>query len=159
MDKLWAPWRSKFVYDRKRRRCIFCISKKSGKKADREKHIIERSSHCFSMLNKYPYNNGHIMIVPFRHVSSFEYLTDKEIISIMHLLNRTKKILDDILKPHGYNVGMNIGRTAGAGFKGHIHVHIVPRWDGDTNFMPVLNRTKVISESLDMLYERIKLKC
>ncbi len=99
------------------------------------------------------------MIVPFRHVSSFEYLTDKEIISIMHLLNRTKKILDDILKPHGYNVGMNIGRTAGAGFKGHIHVHIVPRWDGDTNFMPVLNRTKVISESLDMLYERIKLKC
>lgn len=153
MKKLWAPWRSKYIYSRIRKGCIFC-GNRSGKKNGR--HIIERARYSFSMLNLYPYNNGHVMIAPYKHVKSLELLSDAEVADIMKLLARTKIRLDKLLKPDGYNIGMNLGKTGGAGYAGHIHIHIVPRWEGDTNFMPVLTGTKVISESLSAMSGLLK---
>lgn len=154
MDKIWAPWRSKYIYSREKVRCIFCVTK--DKASDNKRYILKRSKYSFSMLNLYPYNNGHVMIAPYRHVKSPELLTDEELLDLMKLLNMTKCALDKTLNPHGYNIGGNIGKISGAGFDKHFHVHIVPRWTGDTNFMPVLSNTKVLSESLDMLYEALR---
>jgi len=151
MDKLWAPWRSEYLYLRKDKRCIFCGNRPKGK--DRTRYIVKRSGHSFAMLNRYPYNNGHIMVAPFRHVKYMENLTAAELNDLFDLVNRMKMKIDTVLKPHGYNIGMNIGKVGGAGFEGHLHVHIVPRWNGDTNFMPVISGTKVISESLDAVYD------
>ena len=153
MDKLWAPWRSKYIYLRKHKRCIFCGNKNPRSKA---KYIIRRSEHAFSMLNLFPYNNGHVMVAPYRHVKSLELLSDIELIDLMKLVNKTKADLDKKLKPHGYNIGLNVGKVGGAGFAGHIHIHVVPRWVGDTNFMPVTGATKVMSESLDALHKLLK---
>jgi len=156
MKKLWAPWRSKYIYLRKKQACIFCISPKAGNKSrDRKKYILNRSTHSFSILNRYPYNNGHIMVAPFRHVKSPELLKQGELLDLMQLVNRTKRLLDKALKPDGYNIGANLGKVGGAGFEGHFHIHIVPRWNGDTNFMPVLGGTKVVSESLETLYDTL----
>jgi len=153
MKKLWAPWRSKFIYDRKRKGCIFCLARDSK---DKKKHfVVATTRSSFAMLNIYPYNNGHIMVAPKKHKPSLVKLTKNELTDLMLLTNKMTGLLDKILKPHGYNIGLNIGKIAGAGFPGHVHIHIVPRWDGDTNFMPVLTETKVISESLESLYERL----
>lgn len=154
MNKLWAPWRSKYIYLRKRKGCIFCGAKRSAKTDDR--YIIERSLHCFSMLNIYPYNNAHVMVAPYRHVRSPELLAGKELSDLMGLVNRTKVAIEKKFRPDGFNIGMNIGKIAGAGFAGHLHVHIVPRWAGDTNFMPVLSDTKIVSESLDAMLKALK---
>jgi ATP adenylyltransferase len=139
---------------RKRSGCIFC-----GVRADRnprKRYIITRSKYAFSMLNLYPYNNGHVMVSPYRHVKSLELLSESELLDLMSLVNSTKVLLDKKLKPHGYNIGLNIGKIAGAGFAGHVHIHIVPRWTGDTNFMPLIAGTKIISESLDAMYGLLK---
>jgi len=141
-DKLWAPWRSRYIYSRKNKKCIFCGPKD---------YFLEKTKYSFSMLNLYPYNNGHVMVAPIRHVKSLEYLKTEELKDLMDLVIRTKKILDKKIKPHGYNIGLNIGKAAGAGFAGHMHIHVVPRWNGDTNFMPASCGTKVISESLDVM--------
>ena len=144
MKELWAPWRSRYIYSRKKKKCIFCAPKD---------YILERSKHSFSMLNIYPYNNGHVMVAPVRHVNSLELLSADELKDLMDLVVKTKKVLDKKIKPHGYNIGLNLGKVAGAGFAGHIHIHVVPRWTGDTNFMPASCGTKVISESLDVMYK------
>ncbi len=149
MDRLWAPWRSKYIYSRKKKKCIFC---------DPKDYVLEKTRCSFSMLNIYPYNNGHIMVAPFRHVKSLEYLKAEELKDLVDLVVKTKKVLDKKIKPHGYNIGLNIGKVAGAGFAGHIHIHIVPRWTGDTNFMPAACGTKVISESLDVMYKLYRSK-
>ena len=154
MDKLWAPWRSKYIYLRKQQRCIFCGVK--AEKDCRKRHIIERSKHSFAMLNLYPYNNGHVMAAPYRHVKSLEMLSDAELLDLMKLVNSIKGRIDRKMKPHGYNIGVNIGRIAGAGFAGHVHLHIVPRWKGDTNFIPVVADVKIVSESLDAMYKTLK---
>jgi ATP adenylyltransferase len=107
------------------------------------------------MLNAFPYNNGHVMISPYRHVKDLRDLSKRELAEMMDLLIETKARLDEVLKPHGYNIGLNLGRTAGAGFDRHIHIHIVPRWSGDTNFMPVIARTKVVSDSLDAVWRAL----
>lgn len=143
MDNLWAPWRSKYIYGRKKKRCIFC---------KQQEYVVERTKYSFSMLNIYPYNNGHIMVAPKRHVNSIEHLTQEELCDLMNLVVKTKKTLDKRMKPHGYNIGFNVGRAGGAGFAGHVHIHIVPRWKGDINFMPVVANTKVLSDSLDAVY-------
>ena len=156
MDKLWAPWRSKFIYMRKHSGCIFCGAKKAAN--TKKRYILERSEHSFSMLNLFPYNNGHVMVSPYRHVRSLELLSREELSDLMSLVNRAKVALDKKLKPHGYNIGLNIGKIAGAGFAGHIHVHIVPRWSGDTNFMPLIADSKVVSESLDAMYDLLRKK-
>ena len=153
MDKLWAPWRSKYIYSRKRRGCIFCGMKISGKD---KKFVIGCSTHSYSMLNIYPYNNGHVMVAPKRHVKSLELLSAAELGDLIRLLNKTKTLIDKKLKPDGYNIGINIGKISGAGFPGHIHIHIVPRWIGDTNYMPVISGTKIISESLEAMARLLK---
>ena len=154
MKKIWAPWRSKFIYERKRKGCIFCKARLSR---NPEKHlVVEDSRYSFAMLNLYPYNNGHIMVAPKAHKSGLEQLSRGEITDLMTLLNRTTILLRKVLKPDGFNIGINIGKVSGAGYPGHVHIHIVPRWKGDTNFMPVFSDVKVISESLLGLYGRLK---
>ncbi len=153
MKKLWAPWRIKYIQS-KQKGCLFCRVKKS--KDDSKNYIIKRSKFSFSILNIYPYNNGHIMIVPYRHVKDLNDLKKSELSDLMDLLKTTKKDIDKILKPQGYNIGLNIGKAAGAGIANHIHIHVVPRWTGDTNVMPVISDTKVISQSLDELYKKLK---
>ena len=153
MNRLWAPWRRKFLAHPKPKGCIFCVLPKSQN--DRKNLIVERGDTVFSMLNLYPYNNGHVLISPYRHLASPELMTEGEWAELFHYVKRSKAALDRILKPHGYNMGMNVGAAAGAGFDKHVHFHLVPRWGGDTNFMPVVGGQKVISESLDELWKRL----
>lgn len=156
MDKLWAPWRSGYVTrlkDPRPQKCVFCQIFKEKK--DAKNFIFLREKLIFSVLNIYPYNNGHVMVVPNRHVGDLNDLTKEEYTQLFLSLASTKKILDKTLKPQGYNIGINLGRVAGAGFPGHLHIHIVPRWRGDINFMPVTGNTKVISQSLKDLYGRL----
>ncbi|NQT90498.1 MAG: HIT domain-containing protein [Candidatus Omnitrophica bacterium] len=154
MNKIWAPWRSQFIYSRKKKGCIFCEARDA--RDDKKSFVVERSESSFSMLNIYPYNNGHVMVAPNRHKASLKVLKPGELADLMLLLNRTTQRIDKALKPDGYNIGINLGKVAGAGFPGHVHIHIVPRWLGDTNFMPVISGTKVISESLNSLYKRLR---
>lgn len=155
MDKLWAPWRSKYITSVKSiKGCIFCAKPKA--KDDRSNYIVSRTPHSFSMLNIYPYNNGHIMIAPYRHVKDLNKLSEKEMLDLFNLLNESQELIARALKPDGFNIGINLGRAAGAGYKSHLHIHIVPRWVGDVNFMPVFTSTKVVSESLDALYSKLK---
>ena len=148
MNRLWAPWRNKFVTIRKIKGCIFCIN---GKK-DKYNFIIKKCAHSFAMLNIYPYNNGHIMVSPFRHVKDLKGLNDAELLDIIKLTRDMQALLEKKLKPHGFNIGINTGKVAGAGYKDHLHIHIVPRWKGDSNFMPVVADTKVMPQSLEELY-------
>jgi len=154
LDRLWAPWRIKYVSRRKKKGCIFCKALKEKK--DKKNFIVLRSKYCFAILNTYPYNNGHIMIVPKRHVKSLEDLEEAELLDMNKALIKIKSTLKKILNPGGFNIGMNIGKVAGAGIANHIHTHIVPRWLGDINYMPVIANTKVVSQSLKELYAGIK---
>ncbi|MBN1526686.1 MAG: HIT domain-containing protein [Candidatus Omnitrophica bacterium] len=154
MDKIWAPWRSRYIYLKKRKRCIFCGARNARDTGKR--YIVDRTRHSFSMLNMFPYNNAHVMVSPYRHVRSLEELDRAEMTDLFELVNATTARLTKEFKPHGFNIGVNIGRVAGAGYEGHVHVHIVPRWLGDSNFMPVVANTKVVSDSLDSVYKRLK---
>ncbi len=157
MKIMWAPWRIKYILSavKKTNECIFCKIISYDREKDKENLILHRGDTAFIVLNKYPYNNGHLLIVPYSHVPSLEYLSDEEILEMMKLVKYSILALRKAMNPDGFNVGINIGRVAGAGVEDHVHIHIVPRWNGDTNFMPVLAETKVISESLQDSYERI----
>ena len=150
MNRLWAPWRYQYVSG-KLRGCFFCRYVKEKK--DRSHFLIQRSKHSFSLLNIYPYNNGHVMVVPKRHVCDLELLTPEERADLMDLLIETKRLFQKVLKPHGFNCGINFGRVSGAGVADHLHLHLVPRWNGDTNFMPITGGAKVISQSFKALYD------
>lgn len=155
MDRLWAPWRIKYVRTcakKRNKKCIFCFAKKSEAK----NYVIFKTKYSISMLNIFPYNNGHTLISPLRHIGEISKLNEDEILDLFKTLEHTKKILDKILKPDGYNIGINILGSAGAGIPEHLHIHLLPRWRGDTNFMPTLYNIKVISQSLDELYKRLK---
>ena len=156
MKTLWAPWRMKYlkIVDDNRDECIFC--EKPKERDDRLNLILFRGKYNFVIINKYPYNNGHLMVVPYKHTKNPSTLSDKTVVESWNLLNRCREILIEAYHPEGFNIGMNIGRTAGAGIDEHIHTHIVPRWNGDTNFMPVLSKTKVISEGLLDSYDVLK---
>ena len=154
MNRLWAPWRKTYISrNKKAKGCLFCNSFKSKK--DKNNFVVSRSQHSFAMLNLYPYNNGHLMVVPVRHVDDLEKLNDSELLDLNRHLIKIKKLLKKTLKPDGFNIGINLGRAAGAGITDHVHIHIVPRWVGDVNFMPVLSSTKIISDSLESLYEQL----
>ena len=155
METIWAPWRLGYVVGEHpppppgATGCIFCDKPQA---ADDAAHlIVARARHCFVMLNLYPYNNGHLMVAPYRHVARLEDLTDGEIAETMQVTKRIEPMLRATLNPDGFNIGMNIGRVAGAGIDAHLHLHIVPRWSGDTNFMPVLGDTKVIPQALQAM--------
>lgn len=151
MEKLWSPWRSKYIdafnEGTNETDCIFC-KMLNADPANDENLLIDQSEHTFTVLNLYPYNTGHLMVVPKRHISSFSELTEIELLESMNKLQLAQKALVKTSNPHGFNIGANIGRVSGAGIEDHIHFHIVPRWTGDTNFMPVLGEVKVISQDL-----------
>jgi ATP adenylyltransferase len=152
---LWAPWRMDYVaHCDEPAGCIFCV--KPAEDRDRVNLIAHRGKHAFVILNRFPYNNGHLMIVPYRHTGELSDLSPAERIEIFDLIDASRSALKKVMKPHGFNVGMNLGRTAGAGIAEHLHVHLVPRWDGDTNFMPVLGHTKVVSEGLEETWDKLK---
>lgn len=155
MDKLWAPWRVKYVTKiiKEQKGCLFCKILKEKK--DKKNFILIRSVHAYAVLNIYPYNNGHMLIVSKRHVDDLSKLRAEERKNLFDLLETTKVLLDKVLTPGGYNIGINLGRAAGAGFPTHLHIHVVPRWQGDVNFMPVVAATKVISQSLKTLYQAL----
>ncbi len=147
---LWAPWRSRFITQPAKRGCIFCQALRS--RDDRRSQVIVRRRRVFALLNRYPYNNGHVMIAPHRHVGDLLAITSSEWTEMLSVTQQVMRRLKRTVHPHGFNLGINLGRTAGAGIPGHLHLHLVPRWQGDTNFMPILTGTKVVSQSLDELY-------
>jgi len=154
MKILWAPWRRKFVRKRKHKGCIFCYKIKS--KNDKKNYVLYRGKYSFVMLNMYPYTNGHLMVAPYRHVKNLDELKKDELLELFELVSEMIKILYKTHNIDGCNVGINIGKAAGAGVEKHIHVHIVPRWFGDTNFLPIVADTKVIPESLNETYQVLK---
>jgi len=151
IDRLWAPWRVNYIRGKKASGCIFC-----RRHEEPRNYVIFKTKHALAMLNIFPYNNGHIMIAPLRHLDSLDKLTDTEAMGLFEAVKLAQRLLDKVVKPQGYNIGINIGKTAGAGIAGHLHIHIVPRWNGDTNFMPTIFKTKVISEALDSLCRQLK---
>jgi ATP adenylyltransferase len=151
MEKLWSPWRSKYIEsfktDETKNECMFCVA---GEKDvdDLENLVVRKSKLTFTLLNLYPYNNGHLMVVPYRHIGELSKLLDEETSDLMNELKTAQHALNETLKPQGFNIGANLGRSSGAGIADHLHFHIVPRWNGDTNFMPVLGEVKIISQDL-----------
>lgn len=154
MDILWSPWRSKYIESfktenqSKEESCFLCDAiNNTG--PDGDNYVVTKKANCFVIMNKFPYNNGHILIAPYRHVSDLDMLDDDELLALTFTLKEATKALGIVFAPHGYNAGINLGRTAGAGVPGHLHFHIVPRWNGDTSFMATLADTKIVSQSLD----------
>jgi ATP adenylyltransferase len=163
MERLWAPWRLNYVTggenkdDRPRPKgCIFCDKPDEGEAADAENLIVSRGPSCFVILNAFPYNNGHLMVVPYRHVSAPAELNPDESAEMMATAARMTEVLDAVYRPNGYNIGINVGSAAGAGIAAHLHLHVVPRWNGDTNFMPVVGEVKVLPETLARTHQRVR---
>jgi ATP adenylyltransferase len=157
-QRIWAPWRLKYVKGAKDDAdggCIFCARLGESTEHDRENLIVHRGERCFVILNKFPYTNGHLMVAPYEHVATLPELDAETGAEMMALVQKGIKILGDIYDPQGFNVGVNQGRVAGAGVEHHIHMHVVPRWGGDTNFMPVLADTRVMPQSLEESYEAL----
>ena len=153
MKHLWAPWRIQYIKATPRDDCVFCTLPAEGR--DRENYILHRGSLAFVMLNTFPYTSGHLMVVPFRHVADLDALKDGEALELFHLTTGAMDAIRQTYRPEGFNVGVNIGRAAGAGIVDHVHLHVVPRWVGDTNFMPVLGEVKVLPEDLAATYDRL----
>jgi ATP adenylyltransferase len=153
-DILWAPWRIEYIESAdKTPGCIFCV--KPSENDDCKNLIPFRGKRAFVIMNRYPYNNGHLMVVPFRHTADLSELEDAEKLELFDLLIASQRVLADVMRPQGFNIGMNLGRPAGAGIADHLHFHVVPRWNGDTNFMPVLGHTKVVSEGLEQTCDKL----
>lgn len=159
LDRIWAPWRAQYIHESSKQSapneaaCFLCEGLAS--QDDRANLIVHRGEHSVVVLNRFPYNNGHLLVAPRVHRGTMEELSHPEMVEPVETIRRMIRILNRMLRPQGYNVGLNLGRSAGAGLPGHLHWHLVPRWDGDTNFMPVLGHTKVIVESLSEFYDRL----
>ena len=155
MQPIWAPWRMEYIMEDKtakaEQECVFCVG--SDVNRDRERQVLYRGNHGFIVMNRYPYSNGHLLIIPFRHVFDLNELTPEEGMELFQLLTLAKEVLQENLAPQGFNLGMNLGSAAGAGIPGHLHWHIVPRWQGDTNFMPVVGDLRVIPQHLQRTYD------
>lgn len=151
--RLWAPWRIEYIRSEKSGECIFCKFPRENN--DEDNLIIYRGKRAYIILNKYPYNNGHLMIVPYKHVSTPLELSDNELLEMSKLINLSINMLNKSMNPHGYNIGINLGKAAGAGIEEHYHIHVVPRWVGDTNYMPIISETKVLVEALKDTYRRL----
>ncbi|NOX97870.1 MAG: HIT domain-containing protein [Nitrospirae bacterium] len=155
MKRIWAPWRMKYILKKdKEQTCLFCRKPKENR--DEENYLLVRGETSFLMLNTYPYSNGHLLVVPYKHVSRLDNLEGRELLELMMLTRKATELLEKVIQPQGFNIGMNLGKVAGAGIADHLHLHIVPRWEGDTNFMPVVSETKVIPEHLETTYQKLK---
>jgi len=153
MKTIWAPWRINYILSEKPDYCIFC--KALEEKEDEKNFIIKRGKHSFVIMNAYPYNNGHVMVAPYKHLACITDLNQETSLEIHFLTQESVRILRSVLNSEGFNIGMNLGKVAGAGVEDHVHIHIVPRWLGDTNFMPVIADTKVFPEYLKTTYEKL----
>lgn len=160
MERLWTPWRMEYIRSASKAPteggdgCIFCDKPAEGD--DERTYILARSELAFAMLNAYPYNPGHLMVAPLRHTGALQELSGEELLDASRLLQRAVGALQRSAEPHGFNLGMNLGRVAGAGVPGHLHWHVVPRWNGDTNFMSISGETRVLPEMLAETYARLK---
>ncbi|MEO8593862.1 MAG: HIT domain-containing protein [Candidatus Solibacter sp.] len=155
MDYLWTPWRYKYVTEGERPSgCVFCNAAEGSD--DRDTYIVHRASHNFVILNRFPYTNGHVMIVPYQHVSSLALMTEESLLEMMRLARDAERHLRAVYHPDGLNLGVNLGRSAGAGIADHLHMHVLPRWAGDTNFMTVTGETRVLPEDLPDTWERLR---
>lgn len=155
MKVLWAPWRMAYIKDaRKPRACIFC--RKPRERRDRGNYLLYRGRYTFAIMNLFPYNSGHLLVAPYAHVDSLDQLADDAALDLLRVTNLSLRILRAELRPEGFNVGINLGRVAGAGIEAHVHLHIVPRWNGDTNFMPLFGETRVMPEHLDATYRKLR---
>ena len=157
MDRIWAPWRIEYVGSTKpaeEKKCFLCVDPEK----DNESLVVGRKSSAFVIMNRFPYTNGHVMVVPVRHTGRMEDLSDEELLDLMRLVKVMISVFKEEFNVDGVNVGINVGRAAGAGLEEHIHIHMVPRWFGDNNFMPVVGETRMISEHLNASYERLKRK-
>jgi ATP adenylyltransferase len=153
---LWAPWRIEYILSEKPDSCIFCDFPAAPEGDDRKNLVVHRSAHAFTCLNRYPYNSGHVMVIPRAHVQELGALSPEAFADLGEELRRAVAALNAALQPQGMNVGMNLGRPAGAGIDEHLHWHVVPRWVGDNNFMPVLADQRVVVEALDATWERLR---
>jgi ATP adenylyltransferase len=152
-ERLWAPWRLEYVsHANEQEGCIFCAARDGD---DAEKLVVARGERAFALLNRFPYASGHLMVAPVRHLASLGDLGDEEALEVHRLAGAAVRALEDTYSPEGFNLGWNLGRVAGAGIVGHVHLHVVPRWAGDTNFMPVLADVKVLPEHLEHTRERL----
>jgi ATP adenylyltransferase len=155
MDQLWAPWRMEYIgKDAAPEGCIFCIQ--DVPEQDRQRLVLFRGQHAFIMMNRYPYSNGHLLVIPFRHTAEIGELAAEERLELFDLVVLARRVLNRCLHPQGYNIGMNLGKVGGAGVAEHVHFHIVPRWLGDTNFMPVFADVRVIPQHLEATYEMLR---
>ena len=153
MNVIWAPWRMEYILSGKEQHCIFCELPKQER--DRDNLILYRSVHSFVIMNRYPYNNGHILVVPYRHVSALEGLDDAVLLDFMKVTRHSVASIRKAFMPDGFNIGINIGRIAGAGMEEHVHLHMVPRWAGDTSFMTVFDEVRVIPEHIMSTYDKL----
>jgi ATP adenylyltransferase len=150
MEHLWAPWRLEYIQSPEQDGCIFCVDDDSTD--DQARLVVARGAYSYVIMNRYPYSNGHLMLSPYRHLAEFAKLDTDEILEIHQLLVLSQRALRDVCAAQGFNVGWNIGRVAGAGIADHLHMHIVPRWAGDSNFMPVLADIRVIPQHIEKTY-------
>ena len=155
MERLWAPWRMEYITGEQRSGCLFCRVLENPDDKDAEL-VVWRPPGAIVLLNRFPYNPGHVMVAPVAHVGELDSLDDAQTADLMRAVKRTITVLRGTLKPEGFNVGANIGRAAGAGIPDHVHLHVVPRWNGDTNFMPVLAEVKVVNEHLLRTAEKLR---
>ncbi len=153
MRRIWAPWRIEYIRSKKPQECIFCQKQKEDR--DAENYILARGKKNFVILNIYPYNPGHIMVAPYRHLSNLQDLTDDELFEHFDMVRKSVNALRNEYNPQGFNIGMNLGNAAGAGIEDHIHTHVIPRWNGDTNFVTVVSDLRVIPHALDATYAEL----
>ena len=155
MERIWAPWRLQYIENADAvEGCIFCVF--PAEQRDAERFILLRGERAFVILNAYPYSNGHLMVTPYQHTANLDELDDATMLELMTLTRRAVNLLKAAFRPDGFNIGVNMGRVAGAGIADHVHIHVVPRWNGDTNFMGVVGDTRVIPASLEEVYSRLK---
>ncbi|AER67582.1 histidine triad (HIT) protein [Thermovirga lienii DSM 17291] len=155
MESLFAPWRMAYIKNAKKEPgCIFCLF--PAEKDDKKRLILARGEKVFVIMNAFPYNPGHLMVAPYRHVGNYEELDDEELLEMHKMASECIKVLKKTMSPQGFNLGVNIGEVAGAGFAGHVHLHVVPRWAGDTNFMPVTAQVRVLPEALEETWAKLK---
>jgi len=168
MERIWSPWRSQYIdnlnaeKNKTEKKCFLCEAINSKESSNKENLIVARREKCIIIMNKYPYNSGHILIVPLRHIADFSELENEELVSIMNTIQEVVAAMKKLFNPHGFNIGINIGQAAGAGLPDHLHFHIVPRWNGDANFTATVADIKIISHSIEdtraKLAEQLKIK-
>ena len=154
MERIWAPWRMAYIREAADEGCFFCRARESSN--DRQNLVLARSSTTMTILNRYPYINGHLMVAPLRHTAEIDDLTDDELLGLMRGVRQARRVLMETVSPAGFNIGINLGRSAGAGVEDHLHIHVVPRWNGDNNFMPVMAETRVINQDLMDVFDLLQ---